>query len=185
MEQALLDTVREILAQPNFALNAPVLDELTGTYAPRYGVLRLEEEAARALRYRHSLSCFVVDMDDLDAVNREYGPARGDRVLQDVGSILRHAVRASDVVCRLDGDRFLLITPRLDAPAAEALAERIRQRIARHRFPVPKGPALTLTASLGVTSVSSSSPGAEALIRRALDALGVARAAGGNRVVLG
>src|SRR5947209_8386838 len=148
MKHAILDTVREILSGPDFAISVPVLDELTGTYAPRFGVLRLAEEAERALRYRHSLSCFILDVDHLDSVNRTHGESRGDRVLQDVGTILRHSVRSSDVVCRLDGDRFLLITPRLDACAAEALAERVRQRVARHRFPVPGGGALNLTASL-------------------------------------
>jgi diguanylate cyclase (GGDEF)-like protein len=185
MSYAVMETVREILAGPNYAPNVPVLDELTGTYAARFGVLRLEEEAERALRYRHSLSCFVVDVDRLVEVNQQHGEVRGDRVLQDVGAILRHTVRASDVVCRLDNDRFLLITPRLDARAAEALADRIRQRIARHRFPVPGGEALTVTASLGVACVGSSAATAEVLVHRALDALAAAKAAGGNKVALG
>ena len=164
MEQVLLDTVREILAGPTVARSAPALDELTGTYATRFGVLRLDEEVERALRYRHSLSCFVLEIDQLVEVNQDHGNARGDRVLQDVGTILRHAVRASDLVCRLDAQRFLLITPRLEAPAAEALAERLRQRVAR---------------------VGSDPVDAVILVHRALDALEAARAAGGNRLALG
>jgi two-component system, cell cycle response regulator len=185
MEHVLLDTVREILAGPKFARSAPVLDELTGTYATRFGVLRLDEEVERAVRYRHSLSCFILELDHLGEVSRTHGQGRVDCVLQDIGSILRHAVRASDIVCRLDGDRFLLITPRQDAPAAQALADRIRLRITRHRFPVPGSPALSLTASVGVASVGSGAAGAAALLQRALDALDTARAAGGNQVALG
>src|SRR5690348_15392756 len=178
MEQGLLETVREILAGPTFARTAPVLDELTGTYATRFGVLRLDEEVERALRYRHSLSCFVLHIDQLAEVNMTHGSARADRVLQDVGGILRHAVRGNDLVCRLDDERFLLITPRQDARAAEALAERIRQRVARHRFPVPGASALALTASLGIASVASGPEAAVLLLHRALDALAAARAAG-------
>ncbi len=185
MEQVLLDTVREILAGPKFARAAPVLDELTGTYATRYGVLRLDEEVERAIRYRHSLSCFVLEIDRLAAVGDSHGPARVDCVLQDVGTILRHAVRASDVVCRLDAHRFLLITPRQDAGAAQALADRIRLRITRHRFPVPGRGALCLTASIGVAGADSGGAGASALLERALDALSAARSAGGNQVALG
>ena len=185
MEQVVLDTVREILAGPTVARGAPALDELTGTYATRFGVLRLDEEVERALRYRHSLSCFVLEIDQLVEVNQDHGNARGDRVLQDVGTILRHAVRASDLVCRLDAQRFLLITPRLEAPAAEALAERLRQRVARHRFPVPGGTALSVTASIGVARVGSDPVDAVILVHRALDALEAARAAGGDRLALG
>jgi diguanylate cyclase (GGDEF)-like protein len=185
MENVLLETVREILAGPKFARSAPVLDELTGTYATRFGVLRLDEEVERAVRYRHSLSCFILEIDHLADIGQTHGPARVDCVLQDIGSILRHAVRASDIVCRLDGDRFLLITPRQDAAAAQALADRIRLRITRHRFPVPGGHALSLTASVGVAAVGGGIVGAAALIQRALDAVGAARAAGGNQVALG
>jgi diguanylate cyclase (GGDEF)-like protein len=185
MEQVLLDRVREILAAPNFGRGAPVLDELTGTYAPHFGVLRLNEEVERAIRYRHSLSCFVLGIDQLAEVNRTHGNARGDRVLQDLGAMLRHAVRANDLVCRLDAHRFLLITPRLDARAAEALAERLRERVARHRFPVPGGTALALTASIGIACADTGQAAAVLLIHRALDALDAARAAGGNQIALG
>jgi diguanylate cyclase (GGDEF)-like protein len=185
MEQMLLDTVKEILAGPTFARSAPVRDELTGAYATRFGVLRLDEEVERAIRYRHSLSCFVLGLDQLAEVKQTHGNTRGDRVLQDVGALLRHAVRVNDLVCRLDADRFLLITPRLDAAAAQALAERIRQRVARHRFLVSSGPALTLTASIGIACVGSGPAAAVALIHHALDALAAAREAGGNQVALG
>lgn len=185
MEHELLDTVQEILAGPPFARRVPVLDELTGAYAARTGVLRLDEEVERALRYRHSLACFILEIDTLDAVRQTHGQPRIDCVLQDIGSILRHTVRVSDVVCRLDPDRFLLITPRQDARAAQALAERIRLRITRHRFPVPGGAALTLTASVGIAAIGTAPAGAAALVQRALEALDAARAAGGNQVALG
>jgi diguanylate cyclase (GGDEF)-like protein len=185
MEHVLLDTVREILAGPKFARTAPVLDELTGTYATRFGVLRLDEEVERAVRYRHSLTCFILELDHLADVSQNHGAPRADCVLQDVGSILRYAIRASDVVCRLGADRFLLITPRQDAGAAQALADRIRLRITRHRFPVPGSAALSLTASIGIASIGRGAASADALIQRALDALKAARDAGGNRVALG
>src|SRR5260370_21676487 len=84
MEYALLETVREILVGPSIGANAPALDELTGAYATRYGVLRLHEEAERALRYRHSLSCFILDIDGLETINLAHGKSRGDPVLQDI-----------------------------------------------------------------------------------------------------
>jgi diguanylate cyclase (GGDEF)-like protein len=185
MEQAVLATVRQILADPTAGTGAAALDELTGVYSAGFGVRRLQEEAERALRYRHPLSCFVLTLDQFAAVNEQHGPARGDRILQDVGAMLSHAARPSDVVCRLASDQFLLISPRLDTPAARAQAERACQRVARHRFPVPGGPALSLTASCGVAGVCPEVAGAEALIARALAALTTAKGSGGDRVATG
>jgi diguanylate cyclase (GGDEF)-like protein len=185
MEHELVTRVREILAEPNTAAGAATLDELTGVYSASFGVRRLAEETERALRYQHALSCIVLDLDRLQAVNTEHGPARGDRVLQDVGAILRHAARPSDIVCRLGGGQFLLITPRVDAPAAQALAERFRQRVARHRFPVPGGAALSLTASCGVAAVQDPITSPEALVAGALEALVRAKRAGGDQVAVG
>jgi two-component system, cell cycle response regulator len=185
MEHELVTRVRKILAEPNTGTGADTLDELTGVYSVGFGVRRLAEETERALRYQHALSCIVLDLDRLQAVNAEHGPARGDRVLQDVGTILRHAARPSDIVCRLGGGQFLLITPRVDAPAAQAQAERFRQRVARHRFPVPGGTALSLTASCGVATVGGEITCPEALVACALEALVRAKLAGGDRTVVG
>jgi diguanylate cyclase (GGDEF)-like protein len=185
MEHELVTRVREILAEPNAGTGAATLDELTGVYSVGFGVRRLAEETERALRYQHALSCIVLDLDRLQAVNMEHGHARGDCVLQDVGTILRHAARPSDIVCRLGGGQFLLITPRVDAPAAQAQAERFRQRVARHRFPVPGGSALSLTASCGVATVTDDVTDAPALIEHALRALTAAKTAGGNQIALG
>jgi diguanylate cyclase (GGDEF)-like protein len=185
MEHALIVTVRQILEGPVFPADIEARDALTGVHDTRSGVLRLNEEARRALRFRHSLSCFIVEIDGLASVADAHGQRRTDCVLQDTGTILRHCVRGTDVVCRLDAERFLLITPRLDARSAEALGERIRQRIHRHRFPVPGSAALALTVSVGVAAAAGSGSGAETLIQRSLDALEAARSAGGNRVVLG
>jgi diguanylate cyclase (GGDEF)-like protein len=183
MEQTVLATVREILAGPKVPVGATALDELTGAYAASFGVQRLQEEAERATRYRHPLSCLVVGVDQLTGVIEQHGPARGERVLQDVATILRHTARPSDVVARLD-DRFLLITPRLEETGARAFAERVMQKVARHRFPVPGGTALTLTASCGIAVLEATCPDAEALIQQGLAALDVAQDAGGSRAAV-
>lgn len=183
MEQTVLAVVREILAGPSVAAGVIELDELTGAYAVGFGARRLADEVGRAVRYRHPLSCFLLQPDGLEAVTQQHGAARGDRVLQDVGAILRHAARPADVVCRLDVGLFLVITPRLDEKGARAQAEKIRERVARHRFPVPGGAALTLTASCGIASVAENADTAEALLSAALESLAAARS-GGDRAVL-
>ena len=185
MEYPLIGTVRQILDGPIVPADIDGRDELTGAYDTKSGVLRLDEEARRALRFRHSLSCFILEVDGLKAVAETHGHRRAECVIQDIGTILRHSVRSTDVVCRLDAERFLLITPRLDAPSAQAVSERIRQRVHRHRFPVPGSVALALTVSVGVAATAGPGSGAETLIQRSMDALQAAQSAGGDRVALG
>src|SRR5438093_3790986 len=117
MEYPLMGTVRQILEGPIVPADIDGRDELTGVYDTKSGVLRLDEEAKRALRFRHSLSCFILEIDGIKEVAETHGQRRAECVLQDTGTILRHNMRATDVVCRLDAERFLLITPRLDAPS--------------------------------------------------------------------
>ena len=100
-------------------------------------------------------------------------------------SILCHGARSTDLVAHLEGGQFLLITPRLTEREAQAQADRMRQRIARHRFPIPGGPALTLTASFGVAGLRAEDGGAIDLLIRALDRVADAKLAGGNQVSIG
>ena len=178
MEYPLMGTVRQILAGPIVPADIDGRDELTGAYDTKSGVLRLDEEARRALRFRHSLSCFILEVDGLKAVAETHGHRRAECVIQDIGTILRHSVRSTDVVYRLDAERFLLITPRLDAPSAQAVSERIRQAVSATPIRFEDGIAILVTVSIGCTG-----GGDERLVERADAALYAAKKAGRDRTV--
>ena len=88
MEYPLMGTVRQILEGPIVPADIDGRDELTGVYDTKSGVLRLDEEARRALRFRHSLSCFILEVDGLKAVAETHGQRRAECVIQDIGTIL-------------------------------------------------------------------------------------------------
>jgi diguanylate cyclase (GGDEF)-like protein len=161
-------------------------DPLTQVGSCPYGLHRLDEEVARAVRFGHALSCLVVDLDDFTAINGAHGQVRGERVLQDVASILSHGIRSTDVIARLEADRFLVVTPRLNAQGAHALGERMLAKLRRHRFPMPGGPPLELTATIS-TATCGGGVASETLdlLQRALEALGRGKQLGGNQVVNG
>ena len=104
-------------------------DELTGLYNRR-GLFALGEHAMRsAHRHKTGINVLFLDMDDLKDINDRFGHSQGDQALRDVATVLRGAVRESEVVARVGGDEFVVLVE--DEPlAAEQLAERLRRRLA-------------------------------------------------------
>ncbi len=127
-----------------------------------------EHEAAQARREGRSMALMFVDLDHFKAVNDQHGHAAGDELLVAVSARLREAVRASDIVCRMGGDEFLVLLPRVDGwQHATATAERI---IAAVRQPLmlegATGPA-RVGASVGVAMFPADGADFDALARAA------------------
>ena len=71
-------------------------------------------------------------------------------MLREVASRLRRVVRTGDIVARVGGDEFVILS--VDVPTAElhAIAERASQEL-RRPFDLPSGPRVSISASIGVT----------------------------------
>jgi diguanylate cyclase (GGDEF)-like protein len=91
--------------------SAATTDELTGLYNRRALEDRLGAEISRSLRHQLHTSVLLIDLDRFKIVNDTMGHAAGDRLLVQIGGILRQQCRALDVVGRLGGDEFLVILP--------------------------------------------------------------------------
>ena len=70
-------------------------------------------------------------------------------MLRQLRDILEDACRDSDIVIRWGGDEFLVVARDQDATSIEALAERVRDRIASHAFQVGQGQVVRTTCSIG------------------------------------
>ncbi|HKR77103.1 MAG TPA: GGDEF domain-containing protein [Rhodanobacter sp.] len=156
-------------------------DPLTGTL----NRLALDEEAQRLFRQAEEqageLATLMIDADHFKAINDRFGHAGGDRVLAALATCIGGHLRASDVLGRAGGEEFLVLLPDTDAAGAGALAERMRQQVARLR-PLLGGEAQTITISIGVAARLPQDHHADALIHRADRALYTAKRAGRNRV---
>lgn len=72
-----------------------------------------------------------VDIDRFKQINDAHGHASGDQFLCAVAEGLRDVVQASDLVGRLSGDEFVVVTCTHRPEEAEALAGRIIERVSR------------------------------------------------------
>ncbi|HEU4759886.1 MAG TPA: diguanylate cyclase [Dehalococcoidia bacterium] len=97
-------------------------DDLTQLQNRRFFYERLQGELDKAISRRQSLSIIMIDVDDLKAINDEFGHQVGDVVLRQFGRILNHKARDMDVTARLGGDEFAVIMPGADRREADQFA---------------------------------------------------------------
>lgn len=158
-------------------------DPVTHLLNRRGLVRRLTSELDRVRRYNAPLALLLIDLDRFKSVNDTYGHLVGDNVLTEMGQLLQRAARSVDVVGRYGGEEFVVVLPETGADGAMVFAERIRERIATHKFTFGDGITSHLTASIGVANFPSTgihSP--EELLHAADMALYKAKESGRNAV---
>jgi diguanylate cyclase (GGDEF)-like protein len=150
-------------------------DPLTGLANRRPVIERLDRLSA-STRY----SVAIADLDHFKGLNDTYGHACGDKVLSALGERFRTHLRASDAVGRWGGEEFIFVMSDLSIDDAAAMMERMRAAIADH--PVPcTGHSHDVTLSVGVAEGADDHMSYR-VIKRADDALYVAKQSGRNRV---
>ncbi len=149
------------------ATRQTLIDDLTRLYNVRYLYQTLDNEIRRARRYGSSVSVVFMDMDGFKLVNDAYGHRAGSFTLTEVAQVITMSVRESDFVARYGGDEFVLMLPETSARRAVQMAERVRDRIASHRFNGGVSADIYLTASFGVASFPEHAHEAEKLIELA------------------
>lgn len=140
-------------------------DALTGLPNRRTWDQRLDEALSSGRRF----TIAILDLDHFKDYNDTHGHPAGDLLLKEATAAWRDALRTGDLLARLGGEEFGLLT---DAEAGDAL-----EMIERLRCLVPS----EQTCSVGV---ASSTPGesAESVLARADAALYEAKLAGRDRV---
>ncbi len=158
------------------------VDPLTGIANRQTVLQRIDEELARAARYRRPLSVILVDLDHFKRANDTYGHAAGDEILRRVAQVIAANVRTVDLAGRYGGEEFLVVLPETDADAAASLAEKLRQLVSGTEIRLPDGEITTVSLSAGVAGGSGEVLQLDALVRDADAALYSAKALGRNQV---
>jgi diguanylate cyclase (GGDEF)-like protein len=136
---------------------------------------------AHSARYRQSLAVLMLDADHFKSVNDRFGHNGGDKVLRSLVFSIRATLRDSDLIGRVGGEEFVVLSPGADMASAMLLAERVRSTVEQTPL-VIDGQSLTLTVSVGVAVAALNESDGTALLKRADAALYGAKRAGRNRV---
>ncbi len=141
----------------------------------------LAEEFARFTIHGKPFSLLMIDLDNLPAINADFGLATGDDVLITFAALLRQSVRPVDLVARLAGETFVVVLIDTPLDVARVTAEQIRDLADARAFGGGAQP-ITVTTSIGVAQARSGDPDADAVLFRADHARHQAKQARGMQV---
>jgi len=158
-------------------------DELTGLPKREMFVRSLESEIGRVKRYGFALSLAVIDVDNLESVNKRYGRHAGDAVLRCYAGQILSKFRTYDLVARYGADEFAVLFPNTQKDGAMHALEKAR-KTAAGTFINHEGKNIPLPSFSSVLTQYSPGEPAAALLKRADDTLAQAKLAGFNRMVV-
>jgi len=158
-------------------------DELTGLPKREVFVKQLEAEIGRVKRYGFALALVVIDIDNLESVNKRYGRATGDAVLRCYAGEILSKFRTYDLVARYGGDEFAVLFPNTQKDGAMHALEKAR-RAATSTFIHQDGKNIPLPSFSSVLTQYSPGEPVAALLQRADETLNQAKLGGYNRMVV-
>jgi len=158
-----------------------VTDGLTKLFNSRHFHGQLKSEIDRSIRYRHSLSLLLLDIDNFKTINDGYGHIAGDQVLAKLAGAITSMLRSIDSAYRYGGEEFTIMLPETKGSEAFAVAERIRETTEDLPFEPGTGKEVHITVSIGVAEYRQPESVSE-FVRRTDQAMYASKAGGRNKV---
>lgn len=154
-------------------------DRLTGTFNRHKWDEQIEHQINMASQSQYQFALLILDVDYFKKVNDQFGHAIGDQLLMFLAAQLQQQISPEDMLFRIGGEEFAIISPTQNNQQANQLAERLHAHINELSDPnVPK-----FTVSFGVTSYKAQDS-SSIIFNRADKALYEAKAKGRNCIVV-
>ncbi len=169
-ERELADEITIDLRNP--APRPTTNDAVTGLIDRAYFRVTLSQRVASARRHLQPLSLVLFELDGFEKAR----PDRRDRAMRLLGAAIRRSLRECDTACRYGDNSVAALMEDTPEAGAAAAAERVRRAVTQ----TPTGRSFTLSA--GIACYPSHALDAHDLLRRSVQALAAARAAGRDRV---
>jgi len=178
-------TIRDARQQRALVLELEHLattDPLTGALNRRSFDNAYARELERAKRAKNHLFVMLLDIDHFKQINDQYGHAVGDKALIQLVLTCKSTLRKTDVLARIGGEEFAILSPADDAAEAMTLAERLRENVMTITVAAAAS-VLSFTVSIGVADAYPGENTVTGVLARADQALYEAKRSGRNRVI--
>jgi diguanylate cyclase (GGDEF)-like protein/PAS domain S-box-containing protein len=124
-------------------------DDLTQLYNRRAFRVLAGQQVLISEQIKHPLLLFFIDIDRLKYVNDTFGHEAGDKQLIDLAAILRCTFRGSDIIARIGGDEFAVLSVETGPDSGNVLLELFHAAIEERNS--DKTNRCTLSVSTGIT----------------------------------
>lgn len=175
----LADTLKTLMSAQHFKTNQ---DALTGL-ANRFNYEeRIVEVINRSQRSHQVFSLVMLDIDNFQYVNDNYGHLAGDKILKKMAEIISDSIRVVDFLARYEEDKFVIILENTSKKNALSMMEKLCKLIQQARLYAVNNP-VDITLSVGMAAfMEEDTP--DSLFLRAKQALREAKNTGKNKVVM-
>ncbi|SPF35452.1 putative Diguanylate cyclase [Syntrophobacter sp. SbD1] len=143
-----------------------LLDTVTGIANRRAYQKYIREKWAEYKLTKGAFSILMVDVDNFKSINDLYGHWTGDKCLAQLAKRLKVNLRGTDFLARCGGDEFIIVLPETEAQGAETVAQKMCEHVQRTRF-LFRGERITLTISIGVSTVNEADQNIKSTFERA------------------
>ena len=106
-----------------------LVDELTGLYNRRGFLFLAEQQLKIADRVKRGMLLLFADLDHLKQINDTFGHREGDCALIETANILKETFREADIIARMGGDEFAIMTIEARKDSAEILTTRLQENL--------------------------------------------------------
>jgi diguanylate cyclase (GGDEF)-like protein/PAS domain S-box-containing protein len=141
-------------------------DPITGLYNSEFFQRRLEETIQAALSGGSDCHLFYLSLNNFAHIRSEYGNDSCDHIARDLADILKAQVNPVHTKARLSDSCFAVIFQDPSPEKAASIAKSLYKAITAHRATV-NSIHINLICSIGITTITDTSPGTSELIERA------------------
>lgn len=173
------ETIEALSEEQTAALRESQRDPLTGLPNRHQMNERLAAAFSDGADHSRTVALIFIDVDNFKPINDEFGYLVGDDVLKLVAARLAESADVDDLVARIGGDEFVVIT---NAAEPLELAQRLRSAAGAQMSIGPNAPA-NVTVSVGVASAAECANSGD-ILSNADIALHIAKNSGRDQCVL-
>jgi diguanylate cyclase (GGDEF)-like protein len=169
----LMDTLRD----------TSLRDGMTGLHNRRFLEEVIDKIMSQSERNKDTYSIMMLDVDWFKMVNDTYGHDIGDKVIVEIGKVLKENIRDADLAIRYGGEEFIVMLHNSTPEGALLVAKKIHSAFGNLIFNVGPGETMQKTMSIGIAKYPTDGDTIWKCIKYADTALYVAKDTGRNKIV--